>query len=161
MICFLYESWAKSSSDINLSGYLTFNFFRKFQNRKARRNSGGIVVFIKEELTNGIEIVRNHYDSIIWLKLDHTFFNISEDFYICATYIWPNESPAYNTFNIDLFEILENDITYFSEFGKIFVTGDLNSRVGNKCDFIVQNSINTEYDDPDYSPDNTSVRASV
>ena len=95
-----------------------------------------------------------------WNSITH-FFYISEEFYICATYIWPNESPAYNTFNIDLFEILENDITYFSEFGKIFVTGDLNSRVGNKCDFIVQDSINTENDDPDYSPDNTSVRASV
>ena len=45
-------------------------------------------------------------------------------FYICATYVWGHDSPVYNTFNVDLFEILENDITYFSEFGKIFVTGD-------------------------------------
>ena len=67
----------------------------------------------------------------------------------------------YNTFNVDLFEMLENDITYFSEFGKIFVTGDLNSRVSNKCDYIIQDRINTEYDDADYCPDNTSVRASV
>jgi len=144
-----------------LSGYLSFNFFRKFQHRKARRNSGGIVVYIKEELADGVSIVKNHYDTIIWLKCDRTFFNIPDDFYICATYVWGHDSPVYNTFNVDLFEILENDITYFSEFGKIFVTGDLNSRVGNKCDFIVQDKINTVYDDSDYCPDNTSVRASV
>jgi len=41
-----------------LSGYLTFNFFRKFQHRKARRNSGGIVVYIKEELADGVSIVK-------------------------------------------------------------------------------------------------------
>ena len=95
------------------------------------------------------------------MKLDHLFFNISEDFYICATYVWGHESPVYNTFNVDLFEILENDITYFSEFGKIFVVGDLNSRVGNKFDYIVQDINNTVCDDADYCPDNTSVRASV
>ena len=158
---FLYESWANSSSDVNLNGYVSFNFFRKFQHKKARRNSGGIAIYIKEELADGIKIVKNHFDTIIWLKLDHLFFNISEDFYICATYVWGHESPVYNTFNVDLFEILENDITYFSEFGKIFVVGDLNSRVGNKFDYIVHDIINTVYDDADYCPDNTSVRASV
>jgi len=136
-------------------------FSENFNTKKARRNSGGIVLYIKEELVNGIEIVKNHYDTIIWLKLDHIFFNISEDFYICATYIWGHESPVYNTFNVDLFEILENDITYFSEFGKVFVAGDLNSRVGNKFDYIVHDKINTVYDDDDYCPDNTPVRASV
>ena len=134
---FLYESWSNSCSDIDFSGYLSFNFLRKFQHEKSRRNSGGIVVYIKEELLNGIAIVKNHYDTIIWVKQDHTFFNISDDFYICGTYIWGIDSPVYNTLNVDLFEILENDITYFSEFGKVFVTGDLNSIVGNKCDYIV------------------------
>jgi hypothetical protein len=45
---------------------VSFNFFRKFQHRKARRNSGGIVVYIREELADGIKIVKNHYDTIIW-----------------------------------------------------------------------------------------------
>ena len=104
-ICLLYETWTNSSSDIDLSGYLSFNFFRKFQNRKSRINSGGIVIYIKEEVAKDIVIVKNHYDTIIWLKLDNTFFNISDDLYICATYIWGQKSPVYNTFNVDLFEL--------------------------------------------------------
>ena len=62
------------------------------------------------------------------------------------------DSPVYNTLNVDLFEILENDITYYSELGQIFVVGDLNSRVGNKYDYIVQDIINTVYEDDDYCP---------
>lgn len=81
--------------------------------------------------------------------------------YICASYIWGADSPVYNTINVDLFDILENDITYFSEIGKVYIAGDLNSRVGNKCDFIVHDNVNTVYDDIDYVPDYTSVRASV
>jgi len=60
-----------------------------------------------------------------------------------------------------LFEILEHDIDYFSEYGNIFITGDMNSRVGEKLDFIVHDSVNNITDDNLYAPDCTSVRASV
>ena len=120
-ICLLYETWTNSSSNINLNGYISHNLYRKFQHKNARRSSGGIAIYFKDHLENGIKIVKNHYDSIIWLKLDHTFFNIDEDVYICAAYIWGDNSPVYNTLNVDLFEILENDITCFSECGKVYI----------------------------------------
>jgi exonuclease III len=160
-ICFLFETWTKLSSNITLDGYLSFNFFRKFQHRNARRCSGGIAIYIKDHLKNGIEIIRNHYDTIIWIKLNHAFFNTARDIYICGSYIWGEDSPVYNTINVDLFDILENDITYFSEIGNVFITGDLNSRIGNKIDFIVHDTINTEHDDVDYSPDQAFARASI
>jgi exonuclease III len=157
----LYETWSKASSDITLNGYKSYNFYRKYQHRNARRSSGGIAIYFKEHLNDGISIIRNHYDTIIWLKLDHDFFNIDEDIYLCAAYIWGDDSPMYNTFNIDLFELLENDVTYFSEFGKVYTTGDYNSRVGNKCDYIIHDYINILHDDLDYCPDQVSARASV
>jgi len=81
--------------------------------------------------------------------------------YICGSYVWGEDSPVYNTINVDLFDILENDVSYYSELGSVFVTGDLNSRTSNKCDFIVYDSINTVLDDFDYIPDQPSVRASI
>jgi hypothetical protein len=81
--------------------------------------------------------------------------------YICGSYVWGEDSPVYNTINVDLFDILENDVSYYSELGSVFVTGDLNSRTSNKCDFIVYDSINTVLDDFDYIPDHSSVRASI
>jgi exonuclease III len=160
-ICFLYESWTNSNSNILLNGYNSHNFYRKFKNRKARRNSGGIILLYKDHLKDGIKIVKNHHDTIIWIKLDHIFFNIVEDVYLCGAYIWGEESPANNFVNIDLFDTIEQDISVFNSLGCVVLCGDLNSRVGNKCDFIPYDCINNAFDDPDYDPDCTPVRASV
>ena len=71
-IIFLYETWTSENSEIDLKGYCSFNFYRKFQNRRARRNSGVTVVYIKSEYKQGVEIIKNVFDTLIWLKLDKT-----------------------------------------------------------------------------------------
>ena len=37
----------------------------------------------KDHLKDGIKIVKNHHDTIIGMKLDHTFVNVVEDVYMC------------------------------------------------------------------------------
>ena len=69
-VIFLYETWSKVDSNIDLKGYVSYNYYRKFQHRKARRASGGVAVYIKETIAKGVQIVRNHHDTLIWLKLD-------------------------------------------------------------------------------------------
>ncbi len=81
-VIFLYESWTSGSSDVELLGYIGHNFHRTFQHRHAKRHSGGIVVYYKKSLNDGIEIVKTHNNSVIWLKLDHSFFNIELDIYL-------------------------------------------------------------------------------
>ena len=56
-ICFLFETWTNSSSNISLNGYISHNFYRKFQNKNARRCSGGVALYFKEYLKDGIEII--------------------------------------------------------------------------------------------------------
>ena len=57
-VIFLYESRTCANSEIDLNGYFSFNFYRKFQNRRARRSSGGTVVYIKSEYKHDVEIVK-------------------------------------------------------------------------------------------------------
>ena len=159
-ICFLYETWCNSQSDIELNGYLSHNLYRKYQHRKSKRNSGGIAIYYKEHLKDAIEIIKNHHNTIIWLKLDHNFFNVDQDIYICGSYIWGNDSPMYTHFNVDLFDVLENDISCYNNLGSVYIFGDFNSRVGHKSDFIVHDVINNCTDDIDYDPDSTLTRAS-
>ena len=45
-IIFLYESWGGECSKFDIDGFKCFNFYRKFQNRRAKRNSGEIVLYI-------------------------------------------------------------------------------------------------------------------
>ena len=81
------ESWTSENSDIDLPGYTCFNYYRKFRHRRAKRNSGGTVIFIKNTIKDGITIVKNNYDTIVWLKLCKTFFHNENDIYLCGVYL--------------------------------------------------------------------------
>jgi hypothetical protein len=107
------------------------NLYRKFQHRRSRRASGGVALYYRDALSNGISIIKNRHDTLIWIKLDKVFFNLDNDIYICGVYLWGDDSPAYNTVNIDLFECLEYDITYYESKGSVYLIGDLNSRIGD------------------------------
>ena len=68
-IIFLYEIWTSKNSSLQINGFECYNFYRRYQNRRANRSSGGVVLYIRNSITKGIEIVKNHHDSIIWMKL--------------------------------------------------------------------------------------------
>ena len=86
-ITILSESWTNNFSEINIDGYLCHNLYRKFRHRNAKRNSGGIVVYINEKLSEGISIVKNNFDTIVWLKIDNTFFSLNSNVYLCELYL--------------------------------------------------------------------------
>ena len=103
-VIFLYETWAAADSDLNLNEYCSHNFYRKFQHRNARRGSGGVAVYYREDLKDGIEIISNRHDSLIWLKLDRIFFQVEHAIYLSGVYLWPEGSPAYTFLDIDFFD---------------------------------------------------------
>lgn len=160
-IIILYETWTNEHSDIEIDGYKSYNMYRKFQNRRARRCSGGIVIYIKDELFKGVKIVLNHYDTIIWLKLDKHFFNLETDIFLAGIYLWVENSPAYNVANVNLFDIIQQDIDTFRSQGSVFLTGDWNARVGTRRDYIVCDRLVDFLDDASYSPDTQFDRKSM
>lgn len=157
----MYETWTSAKSDIDLTGYTSHNFYRKFQHRNAKRSSGGIVLYYKNSIKDGVSVIMNHFDTIIWVKLDKEFFKLDSDMYICGAYLWGENSPAYNAVNVDLFDIIESDISYYKTLGNVYVNGDFNARVGSKNDYIVFDRNNEAIDDPDYTPDPPLQRTSL
>jgi len=149
----LYESWGGKCSNFDIDGFKCFNFYRKFQNRRAKRNSGGIVLYIRNSLCKGVSVVRNHFDTIIWLKLDKLFFNFTDDVYIAGVYMWVEGPPAYNVVNEDLFDILQNDVHFFQSFDSTLLCGDCNARVGDRKYYIECDSYFECIDSDDYFPD--------
>jgi len=63
MTCVYFQNRGRMNS-LTLPKYLCLNFFRKFKHRSAKRNSGGLTIYIKEYIKDGISIVRNHYDTL-------------------------------------------------------------------------------------------------
>jgi len=123
--------------------------YRKYRHRKARRNSGGIVVYVRNEYKNGITLVRKNYDTMVWFKFDKTFFNIEEDNYFVVVYLWSDNSPIVNVIDADLFICLHSDIEHFSSKGIVIVGGDCNARTACKPDFVLNDRYIPELDGDD------------
>ena len=159
-IVILSESWTEEYFDYELPNFVSFNFHRKFKSKKARRNSGGIVVYVRDYVSRGVKIISNRFDTLIWLKLQKSFFDIDDDIYLCGTYLWPDESPAAKYYNVNLFDVLQEDIFYYDQIGTVLIAGDFNARTGSKPDFIVSDSTISEPDENDYLFDTACSRAS-
>ena len=126
----LSECWVKCPNDFNLKGYEKKYLFRN------KCNGGGVVIFYKKRLSQYIKIVKCCADSMIWLKFDKSFMLNTTDLYMCAIYIPPDRNVFYRKYICDVFEILQEQIEYFSSLGTVSVLGDIDGRVGIEKDFI-------------------------
>ena len=90
----LYESWANEHTAYNLDGYTCHNFYRKFQHRRARRRSGGVALLIRDSINCGIDVIYSSFDTIIWLKINKSYFDMDIDIFLAGVYIWDEKSPA-------------------------------------------------------------------
>lgn len=61
IVCFC-EMWTGKNSLLNLNGYKLFHSYRRFQNRCAKRKSGGLVIYVKNSTKNGIKLIK--YDLV-------------------------------------------------------------------------------------------------
>jgi hypothetical protein len=112
----LIETWKNNDSDIQISGNKNYHICRTKKN-KDKRNSGGIIVYIKKYIEKGIVFLENfqsHKIDCVWLKLDQSFFGLKDDLYICGVYIPPINSPHYN----QEYEGLESEISTVLSKGK-------------------------------------------
>jgi len=46
--------------------------------------------------------------------------------------LWRDGSPTYQSVNVNLFNILQNDVCNYQQLGKVFIMGNFNARVGQK-----------------------------
>lgn len=99
---------------------------------KQGRDSGGILIWYKSELTHSIKVIKMG-TFYIWLEINKELTSTEKNIFLCATYIPPNESPY---FKEDMFSILEEEINHFQAYGHIIVCGDLNARTGREPDTL-------------------------
>ena len=137
----LTETWTSNISNLNLSGYECINCPRLKCNRKAKRDSGGITIYYKQQLHNHIELIKTNQVGIVWFKISKQFLSVENDVYFCVCYIPPEGSAVYRNirsslFEVDFFELLNQDIMLYNNLGDVYLTGDLNSRVGQNPDYI-------------------------
>ena len=99
---------------------------------KQGRDSGGMLIWFKTELTHAIKQVKTG-PFFIWIEINKCLTSTEKNVFLCATYIPPVESPY---FKDEMFTALEDDISLFQANGQIIVCGDINARTGQSPDTL-------------------------
>jgi exonuclease III len=146
---------------MNIQGYKSINITRSRTNIKAKRGSGGLMCYIKNEIEEGVTNVpcNKCSEDRLWLKLDANFFGLYEDLFLCLAYVSP-ESSCHPASRDNLWNLLEEEIAEFSNHGQIIITGDLNARTGNLPDYATHDSDLHLPLPPDYTVDSAMRRKS-
>jgi exonuclease III len=129
IIC-LAETHSSASDELALNDYSVIQNNRK-KTGKSKKCYGCIATLIKSNLKQGVKIISPSNSEIQWLKISKKFFNLTSDIYLCTAYASPSGSNFVGKEDLDIFEILENDISQYSKLGQCFICGDFNARTAN------------------------------
>lgn len=102
----LTEYWTDDFSDINVSNFESFPLHRRETKRNSKRNSGGIIIYIRDKYVNRDTLVYTSEDDIIWVKFSRCLFSLSEDLYVGLCYVTPDESSRQSLTETNIFDRL-------------------------------------------------------
>ncbi|NRB82080.1 MAG: endonuclease/exonuclease/phosphatase family protein, partial [Saccharospirillaceae bacterium] len=144
---------------IKIPGYRTFSNLRQVD------KYGGVGILYKNEISPGIQRIKNSIGDIIACKLKKSFFNISSDIIIINAYVKPanTSSNTSDSDGRDTLKQLDNLVSKLREQGEIILCGDFNSRIATEPDYIEHDSTGNDNFVPlpdDYVPDNLTKRNS-
>ena len=128
------DKWSEKRYN-SIPGFIYKDFPRKFIHPLAPGPSGGIGVYTKSCLFEGIEFECTD-ECFVWLKLKSSFFGWDNDKMIACVYFSPSDSSYTHSTNArtDYFNIMQEQISKFKN-EDVFICGDLNSRTGQLLDF--------------------------
>ena len=62
--------------DISVDGFSVCQLNRVEKKYNAKRDSGGIALYIKNSLTRHCELLKKENDDVIWLKIDKSLLHL-------------------------------------------------------------------------------------
>ena len=106
IVC-LQETWGRSEGDFTdlLLNYQSFVSIRSSD----EHFSGGVAIYVKDEIAQGCNRILNEVKDAVFLKLDKQFFGWKNDIVLGSTYLSPEGSVIYTEGKSGT-EILENYI---------------------------------------------------
>ena len=159
---FLGETWTNESSCYNINGFQNFAAHRKLQKTSARRSSGGVIAYIKNDILRGVSSLQGCTEEAVWLKFHKDFLKISNDITICLCYIAPMNSSSRVQTDTDSFDNIILDIARLKALhpnAVFMVCGDMNGRTGVSPDYVINDNSHYLPLPDDYIEDSEILRA--
>ena len=137
-IFMLCETWTNDNSVMNIPGYEYVALHRK-RHPRARRDSGGIAIYYRENMAKYVTILKSSGDCLQWVQINKDFYSGDKDILLCMCYAVPLNSRVGGTCNI--FECLSNDLIDFTNtFENLyvpFIAGDFNARIRDENEIAI------------------------
>ena len=130
-IILLSETWASDQDEFALDGFEYHNYPRKHIHPNGKRNSGGLGVFIRQTIREGVDKWCHSDDIVAWYILRKSFFGIKNDIYLANIYIVPENSTHLRH---DEFDILKHYMEKIPHDTGVLLCGDYNARTGELPD---------------------------
>ena len=139
MISFVYKkrAWLKSIDITNFEVpyYICINKPRSFKNKRAKRGSGGILLYVHTRIQQYIDLQSTtNTEDRVWIKFKEPSL-ADVDVFCCFCYIAPinsvvmcNEASQWTKFELEVLN--------FSARGKIIICGDMNAWMGTLRHYI-------------------------
>ena len=86
------ESWTSEESELSVSNFECVPLHRTDKLKTSRRDSGGLVVYIRDSCSGGINVYCKDSDDIIIFRLLKDFFSFDQDIYLLYSYVLPENS---------------------------------------------------------------------
>ena len=131
-IIVLYETMKGKDWHVDIPGFTFTHFPRKTLHPRTHRASGGIGIFVRNNLMGKIKI-NNTLETIVWIKLKSSLVNTENDVCIGCIYM-PPEGSSYVIDTCCPFTDLQEEISKI-QCKNIFLCGDFNARVGSLLDY--------------------------
>ena len=106
---------AEALKPTRLSGFKVFIHPRTTLHKQAKRSSGGLAIFIKEDLKHHIDILPSRGNQErIWLRCHENLFIDNTSVFICFVYIAPESSCNVKAYNETVSSDVELEILHYS-----------------------------------------------
>lgn len=109
------ETWLKEHHchSLLLNGYTLQCFYHTSISHRVNRGSGGIAVYIKDQIVRGVEKVQDKnlkaIEDRVWFRLHRSFFSLENDLYLGVWYIPPLHSCRHIQM-VEMWAVLEEEI---------------------------------------------------
>ena len=138
------ETHLNDSDIVDIDGYV---FFAKHRSQVYKRKSGGIGIYVRENIALFVNILENDTEYTLWININKHITNFDNDIVLGAVYLPPENSRFLNEDELNYFE---TEITRMcSEHKYVYLAGDVNARTSQLNDFIPSDPFLNDYFDID------------
>lgn len=151
-IVFLTETWGNTMLDLSVDNFECFHLHRTEKHSRAKRDSGGLAIYIRDKYVDGDNFFLKSGDDIIWVKLGKNTTGFDFDLFIGLCYIVPDgtcRTPLVETNTLDR---LSDSLLYYENNkteSRCFLLGDFNARTACDPDYVVDDTTEKAYNLPD------------